>query len=85
MPRVGAGTYPSPDDVSPSPRDVSVVDLPALVELKLRSRRHRDIADIVELLKRLDEARYLEVEVRVAASLRPLLADLRRDALDEIG
>jgi hypothetical protein len=85
MPRVGAGTYPSPDDVPPSARDTSVVDLPTLVELKLRSRRHRDIADIVELLKRLDDAHYIEVEAKVAATLRPSLADLRRDALDEIG
>jgi hypothetical protein len=85
MPRVGGGAYPSPDEVEASARDASVVGLSALIELKLRSRRHRDIADVVELIKRLDDARYIDVEAKVALALRPALADLRRDALDEIG
>jgi hypothetical protein len=67
-----------------SPRDPDVVALPGLLELKLRSRRHRDEADVVELLKRLDEAHFLEVEVAVPRDLRPRLTTLRRDALEEL-
>jgi hypothetical protein len=85
LPRAGAGLYPSPDDVGASPRDAAVIALSGLFELKLRSRRHRDIADVVELLKRIDDAHYLEVEAAVHRDLRPTLADLRRDALEEIG
>ena len=84
LPRAGAGTYPAPGTLAASNRDPDVVGLPGLLELKLRSRRHRDDADVVELLKRLDEARYNEVEAAVQRDLRPQLATLRRDALDEL-
>jgi hypothetical protein len=84
LPR-GAGVYPSPESLGTSPRDAAVVSLGGLVTLKLAARRHRDLADVVELLKRLDEAHYLEVEASVDRSLRPELAQLRRDALDELG
>jgi hypothetical protein len=84
MPRAGSGTYPSPDSLAASDRDPDVVALPGLLELKLRSRRHRDEADVVELLKRLDEARYTEIEAAVARELRPHLAALRRDAVEEL-
>jgi hypothetical protein len=84
MPRAAAGVYPSPDALLASPRDVAVVGLPGLLELKLRSRRHRDIADVVELLKRLDDAHYIEVEASVAQEHRPELAALRSDALEEL-
>jgi hypothetical protein len=60
------------------------VDLGGLLELKLLARRHRDLADVVELLKRLDEARYDAIEAAVERSLRPELARLRRDALEEL-
>jgi hypothetical protein len=84
MPRPGSGAYPAPDSLEASARDPDVVGLPGLLELKLRSRRHRDEADVVELLKRLDEAHYLEVEAAVPAELRPHLATLRDDALEEL-
>jgi hypothetical protein len=84
LPREGAGTYPSPEVLGASPRDSDVVDLAGLLELKLRARRHRDVADIVELLKRLDDAHYLEIEASVDRDLRPELAALRVDALEEI-
>jgi hypothetical protein len=86
LPRGAAGAvYPSPADVGTSPRDPRFVDLRGLVELKLVARRHRDLADVVELLKRLDEVRYTEIEATVDTSLRPELARLRRDALEELG
>jgi hypothetical protein len=84
LPRQGAGVYPSPADLAASPRDSQVVDLAGLVELKLRARRHQDLADVVGLLKRLDEARYTPLEASVDRSLRADLAMLRRDALDEM-
>ena len=84
LPRAGAGVYPPPESLPASPNDPTIVGLAGLVELKLRARRHRDLADVVELLKRLDELRYVEVEAGIDRDLRPLLASLRRDALDEL-
>jgi hypothetical protein len=84
MPRAGSGEYPSPGALPPSPRDAGVVGLPGLFVLKLRARRHQDLADVVALLKGLDEVRYIEVEAEVDRDLRPALAGLRRDALDEL-
>ncbi len=84
MPRPLSGTYPAPDSLTGSARDPAIVSLEGLLELKLRAGRYRDVADAVELLKRLDEARYIEAEAAVPAGLRPQLAGLRRDALDEL-
>ncbi len=84
MPRVGSGTYPSPASLKASPRDPGIVGLSGLFALKLRARRHQDLADIVALLKALDEVRYTEVEAEFDPELRPALADLRRDALEEL-
>jgi hypothetical protein len=85
LPRDATRTYPSPEAVGESPRDPHVASLRGLVELKLRARRHRDLADVVELVKRLDEIRYTELEASVDPPLRPDLAGLRRDALEELG
>jgi hypothetical protein len=84
LPR-GTGVYPTPESLGASPRDPQVVDLRGLFELKLAARRHRDLADVVELLKRLDEVRYTEVEATIDGALRPELSRLRRDALEELG
>ncbi len=83
MPRGGAGVYPSPRAVSSSPRDPHVIDLVALIELKLRAHRHQDLADVVALLKRMDEGAFLSLEATIAAALRGELLALRRDALEE--
>lgn len=83
LPRPGAGSYPSPAALESSPRDSAIVSLPALVTLKLRAGRHQDGADVVALLKPLDDAEYLEVESRVPAELRSALLALRRDAVEE--
>ena len=84
LPR-GAGLYPSPTELGASPRDPHFIDLRGLIGLKLVAHRHRDVADIVELLKRLDEVRYTELEATLDRSLRPELTRLRRDALEELG
>jgi hypothetical protein len=71
MPRAGSGTYPSPDSLSGSARDLSVVSLAGLLELKMRAGRHRDVADAVELLKRLDEAHYSRPKDRCPPNSAP--------------
>lgn len=83
MPRPGSPPYPSPESLSASPADPAIVGLPGLLLLKLYSARHQDLADVVALLKRLDDGDYLRVEASLPAALRPQLADLRRDALEE--
>jgi hypothetical protein len=83
-PRPGSPPYPRPSEVARSDRESDVVALPALVELKLVARRHQDLADVVELLKRLDEEAYLALEASVPPELRADLLRLRRDALEEL-
>lgn len=83
VPRPGSAPYPEPSLVAGSPDDDRVVGLGPLLELKLRAHRHQDSADVVALLKPMDEARYLEMEAAMPPELRRQLADLRRDALEE--
>jgi hypothetical protein len=82
--RPGAAPFPDPQGTASSESDPTVVALPVLIELKLQAKRHQDIADIVALLKRLDDAHYIEVEAAVAAHHRAELARLRDDALEEL-
>lgn len=83
-PRPGAPPYPSPRDLGRSPRESDVVDLPALIELKLVAGRHQDLADVVALLKPLGEPEYLALESALRVELRRSLLPLRRDALEEL-
>ncbi|HEX5759128.1 MAG TPA: hypothetical protein VF121_08035 [Thermoanaerobaculia bacterium] len=83
MPRPGSPPYPSPESLPGSPADPEVVGLPGLLQLKLHSARRQDLADVVALLKPLDDGEYLRVEATLPADLRPQLAELRRDAIDE--
>jgi hypothetical protein len=83
MPRPGSPRYPLPDRARSSPSDEAIADLALLCELKLHAHRHRDRADVVELLQRLNEGQYLETEAAVPPALRTELAMLRRDALEE--
>jgi hypothetical protein len=39
---------------------------------------------VVALLKRVDDGRYVELESQIARELRPKLAEMRRDALEEL-
>jgi hypothetical protein len=83
MPRPGAPSYPMPSSLTSAEDDPTIVGLAPLCELKLRAHRHRDLADVVELLGRLKDGEYLEVEAAVAPDLRAELASLREDALIE--
>lgn len=80
----GAEPFPAPESVGSSERDGTVISLLKLIELKLQAARHQDVADVVALLKLLDEARYLEIEASVRAPIRGELARLRDDALEEL-
>ncbi|HHH26844.1 MAG TPA: hypothetical protein ENK57_00625 [Polyangiaceae bacterium] len=84
MPRAGSPVYPSVDALGDGERDAPFADLRGLIELKLWARRKQDEADVVALLKGLEEAEYLAVEASLPAMLRPELLRLREDALDEL-
>jgi hypothetical protein len=84
MPRPGCPPYPSPGTLRSSPEDAAAVSLDALVRLKLLAGRHQDRADVVALLKSLDERAYLDLEAALEpVELRQRLFELRRDALEE--
>ena len=84
IPRRAGEAYPSAAALEASPRDSTIASLRALVELKLRARRHQALADVGGLLKLLDDAAYINLESRVVASLRAALTKLRDDALEEL-
>ena len=67
-----------------SDTDPRFVSLATLVRLKLHSRRHQDLADVVGLLKGMDEGAYLSLELATPSALRSQLVALRRDALEEL-
>jgi len=54
----GPVAYPDPTAVSEVIKDISVIDLPTLIQLKLAARRHQDFADVVNLIRthNLDES-----------------------------
>jgi hypothetical protein len=83
-PRAGDAPYPDPSTVTSSPHDAAVAGLAPLLELKLRAHRYQDLADVVALLKRMEDSRYIELESQVVRELRPKLGELRRDALEEL-
>jgi hypothetical protein len=84
MPRPDDPLFPAPNDLAASPRAGDIVGLAGLLELKLRARRHQDEADIVALLKPLDDAAYIGLAADVATDVRRQLDDLRTDALEEL-
>jgi len=83
MPRSSGHCYPAPASMAASATAPDVIALPGLLELKLCAGRYQDKADVVELLKLLEEGEYLVVESELPADLRPELARLRDDALEE--
>lgn len=84
MPRPGSPSYPRVGQVRGSESDPDVLSLSDLIHLKLLAHRYQDVADVVALLKRLDEPAYLTVESALPAALRGELGRLRQDALDEL-
>lgn len=54
----GPIAFPDPGEVSETVKDIQVIDLVTLIQLKLAARRHQDFADVVNLIAAhdLDEA-----------------------------
>jgi hypothetical protein len=54
----GPVAYPDPSDVTTTIRDLTVVNLESLIQLKLAAGRHQDFADVVNLIAvhKLDES-----------------------------
>jgi hypothetical protein len=84
IPRRDGVTYPAPGAIESSPRDPDFLGLAPLLELKLWRGRYQDRADVVALLKRIDEGRCLPLEAGMPTRLGPELAQLRRDVLEEL-
>lgn len=84
LPREGAGLYPAPSDQAGCEDEPEMLALAPLIALKLRAGRHQDLADIVALLKLLDDEAYLRVEAALDPAQRETLLLLRRDALEEL-
>ncbi|MBK6689351.1 MAG: hypothetical protein IPG45_33090 [Deltaproteobacteria bacterium] len=84
VPRAASARFPAPDLISASVADPGFVGLGPLTELKILSGRVQDRADVVALLKLVDEGGYLAIEAGLPATLRPALAALREEALEEL-
>jgi hypothetical protein len=83
MPRPGSPAYPSLAEIGRSDGDEPFVSLAGLVRLKLHARRKQDEADIVALLKGMEEPAYNALEASLPVALRPTLLLLREEALEE--
>ena len=84
IPRSNGAVYPAPTSLNPSADDVDVASLSDILTLNLHAHRHQDLADVVALLKAVDDPQYLELESQIPAALRNVLSDLRRDAKEEL-
>ena len=69
----GPIAFPEPEQVSELADDKRVVNLKTLIELKLAARRHRDFADVVELI------RYNDLDESFGRRLHP---SVRRDYIE---
>lgn len=79
-----AEPLPAPTDVVSSERDPEVAGLATVLMLKLEAGRRQDVADVVQLLKGVDDAAYVYLESDLRPDLRPELASLRDEALEEL-
>ncbi len=76
--------FPNPVDCGGSASDPDVIGLVELVSLKLSAGRRQDLADVMKLMKVVDEAAYIALEASVPAMHRQELHDLRVEALEEL-
>jgi len=77
----GPITFPDPQAVAEIIKDIQVVNLPALVQLKLAARRYRDFADVVALIRahNLDEAFLPNLHAKVRRDYIECLEEKRRE------
>ena len=78
----GPVVYPDPTAVSENIRDLRVINLPGLIDLKLAARRHRDFADVVSLIEfnNLDESFAEKLHPAVRTDYLSCVDEQRREA-----
>jgi hypothetical protein len=77
----GPIAFPDPDEVCETIDKHRVVDLLTLIQLKLAARRHRDFADVVELIRfnHLDESYRDKLHSSVRSDFIECLEEKRRE------
>jgi hypothetical protein len=77
----GPIAYPDPKDVSQLVDDLCVVNLPALIQLKLAAGRYQDFADVVNLIRenQLDESFQDKLAPSIRNDFIECLEEMRRD------
>jgi hypothetical protein len=81
----GPIAYPDPDDVSETIDKIRVLNLEALIQLKLAARRFKDFGDVVELIRfnKLDESFVERLHTSVRGDYIECLEEKRREDLYE--
>ena len=79
--RRGPIAFPDPDQVGEIIRNVRVVNLTTLIQLKLAARRHQDFADVVNLIavRNLDESFRTRLHPSVRQDFIECLEEKRRE------
>jgi hypothetical protein len=79
--RPGPIAFPDPDDVNELIRNIQVVDLVTLVQLKLAARRYQDFGDVVNLIRHndLDESFRERLHPSVRRGFVECLEEKRRE------
>jgi hypothetical protein len=79
--RPGPIMFPDPESVTVVLKDLPVVNLKTLIELKLAARRHKDFADVVDLIRanNLDESFMSQLHQSVHADFVECLEEKRRE------
>ncbi len=79
--RPGPIAYPDPLDVATTIRDLPVVNLAILIQLKLAAHRHQDFADVVNLIAvhKLDESFQRQLAPSVRLDYIECLEEQRRE------
>jgi hypothetical protein len=77
----GPIAYPDPANASESIKNIRVIDLLTLVQLKLAARRHQDFADVVALIRchDLDESFAARLDRSVRKDFVECLEEKRRE------
>jgi hypothetical protein len=78
----GPISYPDPANVGQMHGELSVVDLPTLIQLKLAARRYQDFADVVSLIRanQLDESFVNRLHPSLHRDYIECLDEMRREA-----
>jgi hypothetical protein len=77
----GPIAFPDPTEVSQEIRNISYINLSALIQLKLAARRHSDFGDVVYLIRvhNLDESFKRQLHATVQADFIECLEEKRRE------